>query len=284
MHYVTVRFLRIAFLLPLLFVFAACSSIVRKPEINGIKTVAIVSLYANEMVPWTGGKGRVTGWSRETKQRVAINAIRAYVNEFKKLGWNVVHFRDVLSHPDYKKLFPDPGIKVEKADLGKIGDILSNADASRPFTANGMVPIRWDASGRRIASINVFSGEVSEKTDTKTKLSEFAKTIHVDAVVVIYLDYCYTGDIAVLGNGTAKMTAGAWMKAVTPENLVVVDMPPIKKRCEGERGESKTVTTMIKGDLFLSKNLLTDRVVTMFAEASEKVAALNVAAIAEAMK
>src|SRR5690606_34916765 len=54
-------------------ILSGCSSlIVRKPEINGVKTVALVTVYADDMVPWTGGQGRVENFDTKTKNRVAL--------------------------------------------------------------------------------------------------------------------------------------------------------------------------------------------------------------------
>ena len=69
-------------------------------------------------------------------------------------------------------------------------------------------------------------------------MADLAKELGVDAVVLIGMDYCYTGATAVLGNGTAKMTAGSWVKAVNPDRQIVVDMPMLEKRCDGIEGRA----------------------------------------------
>ena len=84
---------------------AGCSSIVRKPEINGVKKVAIISVYADEMVPWTGGRGRVENFDTNTKNRVALQAFKAYAREFQRLGWQPVSLDQVAKNDFYKKEF-----------------------------------------------------------------------------------------------------------------------------------------------------------------------------------
>ncbi len=271
-------------LLALSFLFSGCSSIVRKPEINGVKTVAIVSLAANEMVPWTGGRGRIEGWSLETRQRVATQAYKAYTKEFNRLGWKVLSMDKVVANPEYKKNFGPVVAKADDNFLAKAASTLSKIAASKPFTPPGLYAIEWNPDNRQTASFSLSDFSFKTEKDIPTKLAELAKSLNVDAVVLTYLDYCYTGATAVLGNGTAKMTAGAWVKAVNPDKVVVVDMPAIEKRCDGDRGESDKTVAMIGGSLALGKAFASDTLVTMFQEATAQVATKNVAAIDVAMK
>src|SRR5204863_6367338 len=111
--------------------------------------------------------------------------------------------------------------------------------------------------------------------DFKGQMADLAKNLHVDAVVLVGMDYCYTGATAVLGNGTAKMTAGSFVKAVNPDRTVVVDMPLIEKRCDGDRGESKATVAMIGGSIALGKAFAADTLITAFSEATEQSARLT---------
>lgn len=262
----------------------ACSSIVRRPEINGVKRVAIVSLSANEMVPWTGGSGRLEGWSQETRTRVATLAYKAYASEFKRLGWNVIPMETVASNAEYKKVFGPLQAKSDDNILAKAASVISKVQASKPFTPPGIHAIQWNAKEGQTASFSFSDFSLKTEKDVPTKLAELAKTLHVDAVVLTYLDYCYTGATAVLGNGTAKMTAGAWVKAVNPDKVVVVDMPALEKRCDGDRGESDKTVAMVGGSLAFGKTFANDTIVTMFQESTKQIAAMNVAAIDTAMK
>lgn len=270
-------------ILSLALLFTNCASIVRKPEINGVKTVAIVSLSANEMVPWTGGRGRIENWPLESKQRVANLAYKAYSQEFKRLGWNVVPISKVTALAEYRQEFGPLEAKADDNFLTKTVSALGQVAASKPFTPPGLYAIPWEAPQERRKPAS-FSISFKSEKDVKTKLAELAHKLNVDAVVLAYLDYCYTGSTAVLGNGTAKMTAGGWVKAVNPDKVVVVDMPAIEKRCDGERGESEKTVAMVGGSIAFGKAFAGDTLVSMFQEATQRVAARNVALIDEAMK
>lgn len=235
--------------LPVFFIAGSgCSSIVRKPEIEGVKKVAIVSLMADERVPWTGGSGQVRNWNLETKNRVARIAYKAYSEEFRRLKWNVIPIEKVIASKAYAKEFGPMTAKK----------------AAKYFTAKGLHPIAWE--------------------DINTRLAEVAEDLGVDATVLVFLDYCYTGAQAILGNGNARMTAGSWIKSVSREGVTIVDMPAIANRCEGDRGESTEKFPMIGGSISLGKVLDNDQLVKAFGEASREAAKLNVSAIDKAIK
>src|SRR5689334_19679357 len=80
-----------------------CSSIVKKPEINGVRKVAIVSIYADGTIPWTGGSGRVEHFDHETRNRIALQAYKTFVNEFKRVKWDVISMDHVTGNSYYKK-------------------------------------------------------------------------------------------------------------------------------------------------------------------------------------
>jgi hypothetical protein len=104
-------------------------------------------------------------------------------------------------------------------------------------------------------------------------------------VVIIGMDYCYTGAAAVLGNGTAKFIAGSFIKAINRDGTLIVDMPEIERRCEGDnRGESDKTVAMIGGSVLLAQLAAKDAMVTAITESATQSAKASVDAIANAMK
>jgi hypothetical protein len=265
-----------------------CGSFVKKPDIDHVKTVAIVSLSADEMVPWTGGSGHITAWDAATKRRVAEQAYDAFAKEFHRLGWKVIPRETVAANAMYKHEFGPVEVKKDSGMLAKAANFLGEVKNSTYFTAANLYPIDWapknqqqqHSTGFSLASFKV-GNDVSK--DTPTKLAELAKNLHVDAVALVYMDYCYTGATAVFGNGTAKMTAGSYVKMMTPDKVTVVDMAPITKRCDGNRGESDKTVAMVGGSIALGKALAGGTLAEAFDEASRQSARLTVDAIHTAM-
>ncbi|MCM2322650.1 MAG: hypothetical protein NDJ90_05265 [Oligoflexia bacterium] len=263
-----------------------CASIVRKPEINGVKKVAIVSVVADEMVPWTGGQGRIENFGVQTKQRVALQAYKSFAQEFGRLKWEPIALDAVASNDYYKKEFGPQQADSKSNVLAKTASVLGKLHNARYFTPAGLFPILWPSKedAKAGAKFDFAALKIEAKKDFYGQMADLAKALGVDAVVLVGVDYCYTGATAVLGNGTAKMTAGTWVKAVNPDKQIVVDMPPPEKRCGGDRGESDKTVAMVGGSIGLGKAFATDTLVTAFAEASQRSAKLTVDKIIKAMQ
>lgn len=266
--------------------FTGCASIVKKPEINGVRKVAIVSLYADQMIPWTGGTGRVDYFDLETKNRVALQAYKSFANEFKRLKWEVVPMERVTTNAYYKKQFGPQEANKDSNVLAKAANVLGTITNEGYFTATGLFPVDFikeeskKDQDRGIASLDLASFKIQSKPDFKTQLGELARDLGVDAVVVAQLDYCYTGATAVLGNGTAKFTAGTTLRAYNGDKQAVVSLPAPKKRCESKYlGESSKTVAMVGGSISLAKAFDRDAIVTALSEASANSAKVVVAQI-----
>lgn len=265
---------------------SGCSSIVKKPEINGVKKVALVSLYADEMIPWTGGQGRVDNFDGETKHRVALQAYKAFTAEFKRLRWEVVPMDTVINNAYYKREFGPQQANKDSNLLAKTANVLGNMKNARYFTAQGLFPIEWPKDKKDAQagmSFDLANFKLEAKKDFHGQMADLAKNLGVDAVVLVNMDYCYTGATAVLGNGTAKFTAGSWVRAINPDKQTIVNMPGIEERCDGTRGESNRTVAMVGGSIGLSAALSKDAIVTALSEATEQSAKLTVAEIKKAM-
>lgn len=277
----------ISYVLPIVLIgLTGCSSIVKKPEINGVKKVAIVSLYADEMIPWTGGSGRVNNFDQQTKHRVALQAYKSFTHEFKRLGWEPIPMDKVTSSGSYKKEFGPQQADKDSNILAKAGNVLGNMKLQRYFTAPGLFPIEWPKKDEHKSgmSFDLANFKLEGKKDFFGQLADQAKELNVDMVVLIYMDYCYTGATAVLGNGTAKMTAGSWVRAINPDKLTIVNMPDIEKRCSGDRGESDKTVAMVGGSIALGQAFASDAIVTALTEATQRSAKISVDKIEKAMK
>lgn len=263
------------FLLLLTFSLAGClPSIVKKPDIEQVKKVAILSLYADQKVPNDKGRGVVTQWDNKVRLQVAEDALRTYQAEMAGLGWKVVSPTKVLESREYQQAFAIP---KPDTTTGKFGSFLKNMYQQQFFTPAGMLPIPLDDS----AANTHYYGDAA-RDNPRARLGDMARKLGVDAVVLIQIDYCYGGGtFSLLGNGQAVMSAGSSIKAVNQKGEMVVNMPAVA-RCDGKRGTSKTSALMVNGNLEFTYSAR-DRFRKMFVEATRASAAMTVADVHKAM-
>lgn len=264
-------------LLLLTFSIAGCfPSIVKKPDIDQVKKVAILSLYADEKVPNDKGMGVVTHWDNKVRLQVAEDALKTYQTELARLGWRVVSPMKVLESREYQQAFAVPE-KQAGSGMGKLGQLLKNVYQQQFFTPAGMLPIPLDDS----AANTRYYGDAAQN-NPRARLGEMARKLGVDAVALIQLDYCYGGGtFSLLGNGQAVISAGSSIKAVNQRGDMVVNMPAVA-RCDGKRGESKTSAIMVNGNLQFTRSAR-DRFRKMFIEATRASAAITVEEVRKAM-
>lgn len=255
---------------------SGCTSIVKKPDIDQVKKVAILSLYADQKVPHEKGMGVVTHWDNKVRLQVAEDALTTYQKELAKLGWKVMSPQKVLESREYQQAFAVPEVKPDSG-AGKFASLLKNVYQQQFFTPAGMLPIHFDDSSANTR----YYGDLA-KDNPRARLGGMAKKLGVDAVVLIQLDYCYGGGtFSLLGTGQAVMTAGSSIKAINQKGDMVVNMPMVA-RCDGKRGESETSAVMVNGNLQFTTSAK-DRFRKMFIEATRASAAITVEDIRKAM-
>jgi hypothetical protein len=249
-------------------------SIVKKPDIDQVKKVAILSLYADQKVPHEKGMGVVTQWDGKVRLQVAEDALNSFQKELGKLGWQVVSPQQVLDSQEYQKAF---AVAKPDSSAGKFANLLKNVYQQQFFTPAGMLPIPLDDS----TANTQYYGDAA-KDNPRAKLGAMARKLGVDAVVLIQVDYCYGGGtFSLLGTGEAVMSAGSSIKAVNQQGNMVVNMPAVAL-CDGTRGESETSAVMVNGNLAFTSSAK-DRFRKMFIEATRASAAMTVAEIQKAI-
>jgi hypothetical protein len=264
------------FLLVLLSLLSACSSITIKPAVKDIKKVAIISLYANEEVSNTAGAGLVADWNERIRSTVAADALDRFHEEFKKIGWESVATEQISNLPAYQKAFQPEGLLGEQeqdALLARFSGYVQTKQ-QRYFSPVGLWPI--------ILTQAQLEGPVTKQVDGMDQplaaMANVAQLLDVDAVIIVELDYCYTAVSSVeQGVGHAIMTAASAIRAVDREGQVIINMPgPIK--CEGKRGSSFSSALMIQGNLEFSE-LNNGMYRKMFSQAAEESAKISVGLI-----
>lgn len=267
---------------------ASLSSIVKKPEIQQVKKIALISITAPQKVPHKNGKGQVPGWGTANRQAIADQTLSTYTAEFKKLGWEVIPTSQLSALPVYKENFAP---KISKADntLGKTLNTLSTMDAENTyFSPTGLSPIVWEDDKSKGDTLRLDLANLSlEKTKTlKTKMQEVASQSGADAAVLVQADYCYDDGAlwvghAGSGTGSAVLTGASAVYAITPKGVEVIKMKRIQAACGGTpRVVSDSSTAMVKGHLLYSD----ETIQKMFLEVARKSAAESVRQIQDAIK
>lgn len=258
----------------------ATTSIVKKPEVNDVKSIAILSLYADERVPEYKGRGVVKNWNRTFQLQVAEDALRTFQREFSRLGWKVYSANNFMQTASYQNTFGIPEMPEQETNstVDSIVSFVAEQYQARYFTPANMWPIKLDGT----AETGIRIGDAPEKPPQVAALAEIAKRLGIDAVAVVVIDYCYQGGtFSMIGNGEAIMTAASAIKVVNQAGDLVVNMP-ILPRCAGERGESTTTAAMWHGDLLLAK-VNSDNARRMFIEATRNSAKISVSEVKIAM-
>lgn len=254
----------------------AATKIVRKPEVNAVKKVAVVSLFAADEVIYKHGNEKYDTWSWETKERVAKMAHQAFSEELKKLGWESISVDRIVNSSVYKTEFGKTEAKKD-ANLLEKGAALAQQAANRQwFTVPNMTPIEWNKENtdRDVASFDLGSFSLKKEKALPERLKTVANDLGADASLVIQLDYCYGDGTSIAGNGEAYILGQASMYGVDKRGEMVIALPPIKNRCQTEEyaGKSAHSTSIVGGKLVFSDRTNQDKLVTMFYEATKNTA------------
>ena len=266
---------------------ASLSSIVKKPEIQQVKRVAIVSVTAPQNVPHKGGKGQVSGWNEANRLAIADQALAAYAAEFKKLGWDVIPTPQLSTLAIYKENFAPRISKAENGIAKALNSVVAFDADKMYFSPTGLYPVVWqdDAKQEGTLRLDLANLSLEKNKSLKTKMQEVAAQAGADAAILVQADFCYEDGSfwvghAGSGTGTAVLTGASAIYGVTPKGIEVIKMKRIVAPCGGDRVVSDSSTAMLKGQLLFSN----EHVQQMFQEVTRKAASENVKMIEKAMR
>lgn len=268
-------------------IFTGCSSIVKKPEVNQVKKIAILSVYANDKVVEAKGRGLVQNWDQTFKMQVAEDFLVIYKNSFKKIGWTVVEPTEVLASPEYKAMF-----EVKKAEtgnetvnkvtnfLGGIGaGLIESSNKRNFFSPAGMYAIPFPAKEG-----NCYGDDCPPPP--QKKLADLAAKLNVDAIAVVQIDYCYEGGgwTSFGGLGEAFMTAATSIKVVNKKSITVVDMPALQMCDKSDNRGNSTNSMMMNGGNLVFLTASKEKLRAMFKQATVSSALLTIKQIRDEMQ
>jgi hypothetical protein len=232
-----------------------CATVVRKPEVNVVKKVAIVSVYADQTLKKVDGKGQNGGGANflakaagveDPDQDKRIQLMQYALETFRKeLGqvpdWSVVSDDQILTNAFYQEL------EKFKSEGGAGSGILAAAVGAM----STLHQAKWTTPPK------MYALELTEKdasdAERLNKLKELCEKLQVDAVATVHLDLGYEDGIAAFGQGQAKASVAGSMKVVTREGKMAVVFPDLAK-APSKRYISDNGALMLNGRLFLNED------------------------------
>ena len=229
-----------------------CASIVRKPEVDVVKKVAIVSLYANQdLYKLADNKSIGGGFSflkkavdgkdqdnsdQDNRVRLAKFAYDEFVANLGKVpGWEIVPADKIVGNGFYQAMGKT---KTGSNALGAVGDFATRMHQASFATPPKMWAIPSD----------------SDQWDNRraTEMTELCKKLGVDAVAVVHMDWAYESSFALVGTGTAKASVAASTKVWTRDGKFGVYFPDRKPHQSGDRFQSDRSMAMVSGKIFMT--------------------------------
>lgn len=240
------RFVRQFMVLAVAASLSACAggSMVRvaKPEIDGVKKLAIVSVYSNSELYNVGGGGQLTALASMIAKKsgnkglalsgtkLVDHALEAFTAELGKVkGWVVIPPQAMMESAEYKAF-------------------AGNFTASQP-KAVGAITAFVSSAPQGMITANMLNAKSSPQY-----VQEFGKLcadLNVDAVAVIHLDLAYAPYTAVMGSGTAKASVAADVKVINRDGKFVAMTPDLVKG-KGMRLQSDKKAGLVADELVYS--------------------------------
>lgn len=246
-----------AFIALVPFALTSCASIVRHPEVDHVKKLAIVSVYTNQDIPKVGGGGSNSGGLAFLKKavegkdadtgdtsnrvRLAKYALDKYTALLSQVpGWQVIPAERVLASNDYQALGKIDAKKTGgNRTLASIGEFAQKIDQAKFNTPPKMWAIRLD-------------GTNNNRAELEQGLAQLCRKLGVDAVAVVNLDLAYeAGFFSVAGTGASHASVASSVKILNKDGKYAVVFPDLQPAA-GKRYDSNTGITMIGGRISMS--------------------------------
>jgi hypothetical protein len=223
-------------ILALLFIFSiSCAhKILKKPDINIVKKIAIISVYSNSVVYKIGGEGgsfaAITSLISKKEEnsdkensfggkRLVNYALKIYTDKLATIdGWKIVSHKKIINSKAYKNFK-----KIKKEQQGAFSKLTTTVNKIAYAFPTGMFVYR-----------------IKEQNYNGDELKALCKELQVDAVAIIELDMAY------------KIATS--IKAVNFNGKMVIGTLDIKKGA-GMRSTSDNQTPMISGEIIFNNKV-----------------------------
>lgn len=227
--------LAVVLLMPLLV--SCVTSIVKRPGVNEVQKVAIISVYASRGIKNVDGQsggltsqlstlGSMANDSSESKPldfggtRIVEYGLTTYEQKLGQVpGWKIVPFSSFKNNPAYTKFMASQREIVKASTWG--------FDELAYVAVPGASP-------------------VYVHKDMYKDMADLAKALNVDAVGVIQLDVAYQASTSIGGTGTASAALGTSLHFVNKKGEVAIQTFDAGS---GRRFKSSRTTGMIAGNI-----------------------------------
>ena len=248
----------LASIILVMFVIGCAANIsVKRPDVEQMNKVAVVSVYSNPGLYNADGGGGLTALASFITKKAGAKGVdfggtrlvefglESFSSELDKVdAWEVVSSDSVMNAEAYKAFIDD-----YNANAKKYGN-----KAKASFT---VVP----------GMVSVVVGPKLDR-DLVKRLAELARSLNVDAVAVVHLDLAYRASTSIGGTGTAAASVASNLSIVSKDGEIIVSTPWQIDGGKGVRKSSSSTTGLVAGELIYST-----KAETMFKDAIEQNAA-----------
>lgn len=235
------------------FVMVGCASpMVKKPAANGVKKIALVSVYSNIEVydVKTGNKKgaalamlkQVVKGSNDISDehvQIATHALKSFSEHLDTSQWKIVKPATIIKSPAYKSF------RKEMKQDGWLSRLATASVATPP----GMVYIPFESVAGEKNKVQLGQDPTQKAKD---RLAKLAKELNVDAVAVAYVDLAYkrgmfsfsgTGLLSSI-RGSATPSVSSAVVAVNRKGEIAIQTPHLVKG-GGTRTEAEDKVPLI---------------------------------------
>lgn len=256
-------------LLSSIFLATACTGIVKKPDVFGVKKIAIIGIQSNQGIYNTGevDKGfsffSLPVFSGKTLDisnlphipetggfRLVDYGLNAFEEELSKIkNWQVVPAIKIVGSSPYKEF--------SKAVSGSPERSIASEILGRWYSPQGMIPI-----GDQSKTI--------KRSESMKEIQKLSRALGLDAVVFVDMDLAYAPDHSVNRDRDIQgcfASVASSLKIVAKTGTIVVSTPEVKNG-SGERHFSDTSSPALGKQLVFN-----DEIEAMYKTAIQKSAA-----------
>ena len=177
--------------------------IVKKPAVNDLKRIAIVSVYMNsDIYDLKSGSAKATDQNilkrivdsshtpSDENLRLAMYALKVFAEDLSTAQWQVVDPKIILQSTSYKSFVHDT----------QSTKFLKSLVTTNVATPPDMAYVPFEAVAGKANTI--YLGNNDPTTNTKQRLAKLARDLGVDGVAVIQLDLAYKTGLLSSMSGT----------------------------------------------------------------------------------
>ena len=235
---------------------------IRRPEIDQIKKLAIVSIVANQRIKRTDGRGGAFSASNsndwaDTRVQLIHYASEIFTKALRAAtGWKIIPASEIVRNDRYRGIVAiavDP--ETEKAEAVMV---FAKEPAKDFVTLPGMEPLfltqdsdfKPNPSRKKDKSVTDEMMAEQDQQEQQEKLRQLAHALEVDAVALIQLQFSYRRIPSQKGGFIAKPMLTSELNILTKEGKLALQTDRLNRT---KRFLSDAEVPVISGEMILEK-------------------------------